>query len=439
MDNNRGGATFRLPIDAGAVASNYTFGDIDSNPLNDWLGARVGNEVVFTAPASNPLNWNTIYNFGFDANYAPANDVADIDEARIGPGALTVSVLTLGPSGAPVALASNTGHGCGAITCARSFYEFFNSAAAFDLANSSFTMTYANNVYTVGTGSGTYVAPTGSTLSLGDDAESTVTLPFAMPYPGGSTNQLVVCSNGFVSASSNGTTWDPSVAAFLSGAPRWAAMWHDLNPGVGGQVRLDSSASVVRITWVAVPNYSGGGTATFQYQFLPSGTVHVIYQAVTAAGNLYLTGYTPGGGAADPGSINISAALATPFNLCLTNSGPVALNASARPILGTTINLTTSNIPNGTLLGLLILSLTQYSPGIDLTFLQMPGCELYAGLDSLTQFATPGASAAVPFTSPVTPSLAGTIVMGQSATLSPGFNPFGFLTSNGVVMVLGVN
>jgi len=39
---------------------------------------------VFTAPATNPLNWNTIYNFGFDANFAPGNTVCQIDEARLG-------------------------------------------------------------------------------------------------------------------------------------------------------------------------------------------------------------------------------------------------------------------------------------------------------------------------------------------------------------------
>ena len=447
MDNNRGGATFRVPIDAAATSSNYSFRDIDTNLLNQWSGARVGNEVVFTAPASNPLNWNTIYNFGFDANYAPSNGVSNLDEARVGPGNLTVSVNALVPSGAPAALLSNTGHGCGAITCERSFYQFFTNPAAFNLANSSFTMTYANNAYTVGAGTGTYVAPTGANLGLTDDSEATVSLPFALPYPGGTTNQLAVCSNGFVSTTSNGTAYDPTVSSFLGGSPRWAALWHDLNPGAGGQVRVDSSASGVRVTWVAVPNFSGGGTVTFQYQFLPSGTVHVIYQAVTAAGNECLVGYTPGGGASDPGSINIATALATPFSLCGSNSAGLALNASARPILGTTINLTTSNMPTGTVLGTLILSFTQYNPGLNLTTyvlpgggtIQMPGCELYAALDVLLQFATPGSVAAVPLLMPSAPSLAGTLFIGQSATMTPGYNPFGFLTSNGVVMVLGVN
>ena len=55
VDNSRAGATLRIPIDASATASNFTFGDIDGNALNEWTSARVGNQIVFTAPANNPL------------------------------------------------------------------------------------------------------------------------------------------------------------------------------------------------------------------------------------------------------------------------------------------------------------------------------------------------------------------------------------------------
>ena len=242
-----------------------------------------------------------------------------------------------------------------------------------------------------------------------------------------------------VSPVSNGTEYIPTVASHLSGAPRWAALWHDLNPSAGGQVRVDSSASVVRITFVAVPNYSGGGSATFQYSFLPSGTVHVKYTTVAGAGNAYLVGYSGGGGATNPGNRDISATLGTPWSLCGASGADVALNASARPIVGTTINLTTTNIPNGTVFGLQIFSLTQYNPGVSLAVLGMPSCELYQGLDLLSVFLTPGASASVPYSVPNDPSLAGIILLSQSATLTPGINPFGFATSNGVVLVLGLN
>ena len=94
---------------------------------------------------------------------------------------------------------------------------------------------------------------------------SVVALPFPLPYPGGSTTQLRVCSNGFISpAGSNGTSYSPQVTALLQGQPRWAAAWHDFTPNATAPVVLDSSPAVVRVTWLNVPNYGSGGANTFQ-------------------------------------------------------------------------------------------------------------------------------------------------------------------------------
>lgn len=439
VDNNRGGATFRVPIAASATASNFTFGDIDQNPLNDWLATRVGNEIVFTAPGNNPLNWNTIYNFGFDANFAPGSGVATLDEARIGPGALTVDVAAKVPSGSTFAQWNAVGAGCGGSNCQSSFYELFGSAGAFDLANSQWALTFNGSNYALGAGTGTYVAPAGTALNLGDDAGASITLPFSFPYPGGSTNSLWVCSNGYVQAGGNDTAFDPTVGGFLSGAPRWAAAWHDFNPSGTTSIRWESTPTVVRVSYTAVPNYAGGGTATFQYQFFANGDVNVLYQSVAANGNAYLVGFTPGNGASDPGSWDISAGLGGGLTLCSGPTPDVALAASARPVMGTSINLDTTNIPSGSVLGLSILSLTQLTPGVDLTFLGMPGCTLYQNLDVLNTFATPGTSASVPWNVPNVPSASGLVVMNQSAVLKVGINPFGFVTSNAVALLLGVN
>ena len=117
-DNSRAGATFELPIDAGAVASNYTFGDLDDDASNDWTAARVNNRIVFSAPAgANALEWNTIYNFGFDADIAPGLSLAEILEARPGPGAAKVQVQTEVPGGTTIAAFNTFGAGCpGSVT-----------------------------------------------------------------------------------------------------------------------------------------------------------------------------------------------------------------------------------------------------------------------------------------------------------------------------------
>jgi len=112
VDNSRAGGGFRIPIDAGATASNYSFGDIDTSSSNDWTVARIGNEIVFTATANNPLEWNTIYNFGFDADFPPGLSTADIPEHRPGAGANEVTIQTEVPGGTTIATFSKFGSGC---------------------------------------------------------------------------------------------------------------------------------------------------------------------------------------------------------------------------------------------------------------------------------------------------------------------------------------
>lgn len=111
FDNARGGASLRVPVCPTTTAGNITFRDTNGNPLDDWTATRVGNELVFQAPAGNPLNWNTIFNFGFDCNVAPASGEVVIDQARLGAGALAVNVPTQVPGG--LASVTTLGPGCG--------------------------------------------------------------------------------------------------------------------------------------------------------------------------------------------------------------------------------------------------------------------------------------------------------------------------------------
>ncbi|MBL9076295.1 MAG: hypothetical protein JNL08_02250 [Planctomycetes bacterium] len=112
FDNHRGGASLRIPVCPTTTVTNITFRDTNDDLLDEWTATRVGGELVFSAPASNPLDWNHIYNFGFDCDIAPeAGDVV-VDQARVGPGALSVSIATQVPAG--IAEVTTLGPGCGA-------------------------------------------------------------------------------------------------------------------------------------------------------------------------------------------------------------------------------------------------------------------------------------------------------------------------------------
>lgn len=111
FDNRRGGATLRIPLCPTTPVTNLTFRDPNGNALDDWTTSRAGAELVFTAPATNPLDWNSIYNFGFDCDVAPVAGDVVVDQARVGAGALSVAIATQVPGG--LARVTDLGPGCG--------------------------------------------------------------------------------------------------------------------------------------------------------------------------------------------------------------------------------------------------------------------------------------------------------------------------------------
>jgi hypothetical protein len=338
-----------------------------------------------------------------------------------------------------VAVTASVGVGCGgtAVVCDEAFYE----SPGFDLANSSFTLEFDGTKYSLVAGQGSWIAPSGGVLSLGDDTDSTQSVPFSLPYPGGTTSSLTVCSNGFASTVPNGTAWTPSVADFLNDEVRWGPMWCDLSPNQSGSgdVHYNSNSSRVVVTWNGVEYYNSNSTATFQIQFWANGDIHCIYQSVASSSGGYLVGFSMGNGATDPGNTDISNSLNGSVNVCnsTTGSSNVSLTTSTRPIIGTSLNMITSNVPAGAVSGLSILSLIPIPGGLDLTASGMPGCRLYQNLTVVNTFGVIGSFGFSPLTIPNNPALVGSKVLNQSAVLVLGINPANIATSNGIEMTIG--
>src|SRR6185503_10001222 len=88
----------RIPICPEARVRNLGFSDIDQDAGNEWTAAVVGNEIVFSG-ASNPLEWNTIFNFWFDCDAAPLAGALALDQAAPGAGLASVPVTSSAPLG----------------------------------------------------------------------------------------------------------------------------------------------------------------------------------------------------------------------------------------------------------------------------------------------------------------------------------------------------
>lgn len=112
IDNARGGASLKIPLHPSAAITAVGTRDIDGNVLNNWTWTRSGGELAFQATANNSLDWNSIYNFWFDSTVAPTTGSVVIDQARIGPGALSVTVASSVPNGNLSATVANVGAGC---------------------------------------------------------------------------------------------------------------------------------------------------------------------------------------------------------------------------------------------------------------------------------------------------------------------------------------
>ena len=353
-------------------------------------------------------------------------------------------LMTTTTGGGGGTLSTNTPLGSGCGQSYASFYELFGTAAAMDLNGLSMTMLPSGTSYTMLPGFTPYLPPslTATTLALTDDSEAIVTLSTPFTHPGGSTTTLAVCSNGFVSvASGNGTLWTPEAASFLSAPQANWRVWHDLNPAIvgSGQVKFEEVAGVAYITWDGVYSFNTTNPERFQFQFdLGSGFVTLVFGSPLGSfGNGFLVGYSPGGPALNPGSMDISAARAGAWSTVAADVAPLTLTASTRPTIGTNWTMSVDNIPANGVIGLDLLSLTD--PNIpDLAAFGAPGCQLRAGIGgpsdlSFFYFAFGTATHPVVFPIPNDPWYVGFDLFVSSVVLqSPPINAAGAITANGI-------
>lgn len=159
----------------------------------------------------------------------------------------------------------------------------------------------------------------GPNLNLTDDSLSSAQpLGFSFPFAGANYDTVYVSSNGFLYLfDSNGSVAPPTLSRCCNGttagllastSPMVCAMWQDLNPTAGGSVHFQAvSSSRALVTWMGVPEYGQTNTITMQIALHATGQIDVFLDAAnTNATHTPLTGWSPGNGAQDPGSSDLS-------------------------------------------------------------------------------------------------------------------------------------
>lgn len=365
---------------------------------------------------------------------------------------------TLG--GTPITFAQRQPYGNGCYARYRSFYEFMpSSATGQDLSNTSFRMIFdgGNNRYSAVIGGTTAVVPSTSP-SLGHLDDTNVTVPLGGGQPilfaditgvGIQTTSVEMCSNMYINlnGTNNAAVSNPTVADFLAGTPR-VGNWHDADPGVGGTTHYDYDIAnqAHLFTWNAVPDFNiAGSSNTFQLAFFANGDIEFRFGAMSLLGGggwPTLVGYSPGQLSLNPGNIDISASF--PFATEGTDQDPLTLAGDANPVIGTTVNLTTSS-ETGLNLGLCFVALADlpFSPiGLDLGVIGSAGCvanvDISQGVGNLiSNLGLPGISMSTGFPIPNAVSIVGQSFFSQSVWLDATQNAGGLITSNALRLRVG--
>ncbi len=182
--------------------------------------------------------------------------------------------------------ASNLLGGTFSYTGTNAVYEVFNSANPLDLAYQSVTFTPGN---------GPAPPPSETVISVSDDDSASIPLGFSFPFFGQSYTSVYVNSDGNLTFGQGDKVSAPrDHNRFMTGAPRIAPLFADLDPSKGGAITVQQTDSgSLTIRYKVVPLYGKSSTSTVTVVLHESGLIDFTYGQVS--GSAYIVGISSGG------------------------------------------------------------------------------------------------------------------------------------------------
>ena len=172
-------------------------------------------------------------------------------------------------------------------------------ANAFDVANRSVRFTPFGAGYQVAAGDAapdTAATAAGTALTLADDDTREIPLGFSFNFYGNTYTSVFINSDGNLTFTGGDLSVTPrDLGRFLTGLPRIAPFFDDLNPAEGGQVTFTPEGGRFVVSWTEVPECCLPAItpkSTFQVLLFPDGSVEFAYGTVGA--NDAVVGISPG-------------------------------------------------------------------------------------------------------------------------------------------------
>jgi hypothetical protein len=168
-------------------------------------------------------------------------------------------------------------------------------ASAFDLGGVglSFVPNSAGG-FEVRRGDATFQSDLGSRLTLGDDDASSTASGFTIPFYGKSQTSAWVNSDGNITFGESDTaSSERDVARFLTGPPRIAVSFADLDPSAGGGVFVNAKSDTFTVTWCNVPGFDDPAMVTAQAIIARDGRIDIKVASTTTRQDA-IVGMSPG-------------------------------------------------------------------------------------------------------------------------------------------------
>ena len=132
--------------------------------------------------------------------------------------------------------------------------------------------------YRVRSGSAQVEPALGDPQPIGDDATVTLELDFEFAYFGSRYSEVFLNSDGNLSFTrGDSASTERSLGRVLSGPPRIAVFFDDLDPSAGGEVLVHRSPDRLVVTWSRVPEWSKTLPNTFQVVLTADGRIETRY------------------------------------------------------------------------------------------------------------------------------------------------------------------